>query len=192
MSSGSSSCCPPSLHTRSAAFSVDSTVKHGRQCGSAPSGAAKKAPLMLPPLKDHRRALRRIVGNLHFPAEEALVERARRSHIGRRELVHAQAADVVDALGSDSRARLPDREDRTLRVPEDVHAVRVQHVEGVVDRVIPELLAGQHRERGQQAGATGVDGAYRGQRRERPPAARAPCDHASTPHAPARRPRMQR
>jgi hypothetical protein len=61
------------------------------------------------------------------------VEPARSVHVGRRELVHAEAADVIDALGSDPRARLPDREDRTLGVFEDGHAAEVHHVEGVVD-----------------------------------------------------------
>jgi hypothetical protein len=49
------------------------------------------------------------------------------------------AAEVVHALGADPRTRLPDGEDRALRIPKDGHPADVQHVEGVVDHLAAEL-----------------------------------------------------
>ncbi len=57
---------------------------------------------------------------------------ARPFRIARRELVHAQASDVVHALGPDPSARLPQCEDGALRVLQHGNAVDDEDVERIV------------------------------------------------------------
>jgi len=94
------------------------------------------------------RALRCGVGDVDRPPEEALISGACCVDVGSDESVDAQAAD---ALGPDPCARLPDREDRALRVLQNSHAADVPHVEGIVDDPAAELL---HAVGGESASST--------------------------------------
>ena len=78
------------------------------------------------------------------PAEQLAVEGRRRLDVRREQVVPGQGAGHVHEPGADVPARLPDAEDRALRVLEDREAPGVADVAG-----------GQHHRRAQRLGARG-------------------------------------
>jgi hypothetical protein len=88
----------------------------------------------------------RVLPRRGLDPEDGGIERLRR--VARHELVPAEGARLVDDLGADVLARLPDADERAARVDEAGHAAGLQHVHRLDD----ELAAGRDRLRGDLVG----------------------------------------
>ena len=79
-------------------------------------------------------------GLLDRPSEQLAIEGGRGLDVGRDQVVPAQRPGRVDEAGADVGARLPDHEDRALRVLDDRHAPGVEDVEHLAHDRSAELL----------------------------------------------------